>query len=843
MERDPIRYVWQKTRIMHLVAGLLVLALVPASWSSLALLRTLVDDAALGRAFADGQAAAALLAVEVTPPRAFGRPWMLFEGFVLPRETFAIAAAAGLFGLVALRTALITSLRSVGDRLATDLGHDLRTGLFQRIVSARPSAQDEATAAAAQIGNLATVSPFLGRALLTPLAAGADMATVLLFGFVLHRWLGLTLLVAVILQMLLPAAREDAERRVAEDGGRMDRRTARAAREAVRRLPAIRAHGTAQVERTAFAAQLRKEGRAERDALTWRLALRAAARLLREGAPAAVVAIGAWLVAAGDLSPGGLVAASIAVIAVARPATALARWRRDAAAARAVFDEIGRCVGALQARAARRPLTGALPATLGTVETVQLGALDPRATERVAGVDVKLALAQHVALVGEGARAFGAALGGAVEPTAGQILVDGTDLASVPAHLRARRIAYTGCDPVLLDARLRDNLLYGVAPVDAREAAALDERLIAAVTVAGLDAEVYALGLEHTVDPRREPRLAEAIVEARRAVRRTLSAEGLDGLVDPFAPERYNRHATVAENLLFGVAVGDTFGEAHLAAHPFLRAVLEAEELTKPLVDMGLAIATSMVEIFAGISEGHPLFAQFSFFAPGERSLYEELVARRTERRRGHEAGRDRDRLIALALRYVETRHRLGLLDERLEARVVAARATFAKLLPAGLQPAVEFYDPDRLCTAASLSDNLLFGRIAYDVAGAGERVHTMIRKVLAAQELDADVFRIGLEAHVAPRDGELLSLSPAVIDLARCLVRQPDILIVDRVFEGLSTAQADALVARLRAALKGRTLLAVLPEGLDRDGFDRTLAFARGGLVGQISTRSTADA
>ena len=45
-----------------------------------------------------------------------------------------------------------------------------------------------------------------------------------------------------------------------------------------------------------------------------------------------------------------------------------------------------------------------------------------------------------------------------------------------------------------------------------------------------------------------------------------------------------------------------------------------------------------------------------------------------------------------------------------------AARADFAKMLPMSLQPSIEFYDENRFCAAASVQDNVLFGRIASDM-------------------------------------------------------------------------------------------------------------------------------
>ncbi|MFL5074544.1 MAG: ABC transporter ATP-binding protein, partial [Microvirga sp.] len=365
-------------------------------------------------------------------------------------------------------------------------------------------------------------------------------------------------------------------------------------------------------------------------------------------------------------------------------------------------------------------------------------------------------------------------------------------------------------------------------------------------TAVGLDRLIHARGLSGTVNPGREPKLAAAIVDARRAVRAALAAEGMEDLVEPFDPKRYNHQATVGENLLFGMPLGDTFREANLPSHPFVRAILEAEGLTKTLAAMGLSIATSLVEIFADIPDGHPLFDRFSFFSASERAYFGDLVERQGEHRRGTETARDRERLMGLALRYSESRHRLGLVTPDIEARLVAARAAFATLLPLSLKPAIEFYDPEALCAAASLQDNLLFGRVNHDRAGAEALVRRLVRRVLTDRGLDQDVMRIGLETPVDVRGSDLAGNEIAAIDVARCLVRGPDTLIVEHALAGLPPGVAEEALTRLRRALVGRGLIVVLPElsqHMDTPPFDAVLRFDRGAATVDNRRRSVAAA
>src|SRR3546814_3651267 len=72
-----------------------------------------------------------------------------------------------------------------------------------------------------------------------------------------------------------------------------------------------------------------------------------------------------------------------------------------------------------------------------------------------------------------------------------------------------------------------------------------------------------------------------------------------------------------------------------------------------------------------------------------------------------------RQLLLGLPFNYVEARHRLGLVDATMAARLVKARHRLAERLQREAPAAVSFYRPDAYNAAASLQDNIMFGRSA----------------------------------------------------------------------------------------------------------------------------------
>jgi putative ABC transport system ATP-binding protein len=89
-----------------------------------------------------------------------------------------------------------------------------------------------------------------------------------------------------------------------------------------------------------------------------------------------------------------------------------------------------------------------------------------------------------------------------------------------------------------------------------------------------------------------------------------------------------------------------------------------------------------MVELFSGLSPDNPLFEQYSFISADELPNVRLLLQRLGGKGADAVPEADRARLMTLPLRYIEARHRLGLIDADMEDRLLAARRAFAANLP-----------------------------------------------------------------------------------------------------------------------------------------------------------------
>jgi putative ABC transport system ATP-binding protein len=189
-----------------------------------------------------------------------------------------------------------------------------------------------------------------------------------------------------------------------------------------------------------------------------------------------------------------------------------------------------------------------------------------------------------------------------------------------------------------------------------------------------------------------------------------------------------------------------------------------------------------------------------------------------------------------LSFAYIEPRHRFGLLTEDLMARIVEARSRFHEGLPKELAGAIERYDPMRFSTAASLMDNVLFGRIGHNQPDGPERIRAIVREILDELGLYDEVLDIGLEFNVGVGGRRLTGAQRQKLDLARALLKRADFLILNRPLSALDQRAQDQIVRNVLEEAKrdGRNpaIIWVLANPAMSQLFDRVIVFHGGELV-----------
>ena len=204
--------------------------------------------------------------------------------------------------------------------------------------------------------------------------------------------------------------------------------------------------------------------------------------------------------------------------------------------------------------------------------------------------------------------------------------------------------------------------------------------------------------MEHVwrLDPDAAPEAATRLLEARKALAQRLVEDGITSLVEVYDADRFNSNASVAENLLFGTPIGPVFDFDALADNTYVILVLEKVGLIEDLLAAGKQVAETMIEMFADLPPDHEFFEQFSFINASDLAEFSAILGRIGAGGPAALAKADRAKLLSLPFKLIPARHRLDVLDEAMQSRLLEARRVFRADLPAEARREIEFFDAER---------------------------------------------------------------------------------------------------------------------------------------------------
>ena len=532
-------------------------------------------------------------------------------GYELGQIEYLLMLCAVFLGLVLVNGGfkyVINVYRGVvGERMLRRLRYDLFVRVLRfPLPQFRRTSQGELVSMI--VAETEPLGGYMGDSIGLPAFQGGMLVTLLVFMFVQDPLLGTAAVALYPIQAwLIPKLQKKLNLKKKEKV-RLARALSERIGEVVTGIREVHTHDTSRFERAGYTERVGEIYRVRVQIYRLKFFIKFINNFIAQITPFFFYSIGGYLVIEGDLTFGSLVAVIAAYEKLADPWKELLNFyqiKEDARVKYELLRESFEVPGMLEPELidaepeTRAPIAGALVAS-----NVDLKEEDEGETTFPGGLSLTASLPASLAIVGgqnSGSDRLAHVVAGLKRPETGQLLAGALDLTAAPEAVTGRQIAYVGPETSLFSGTLRDNLLYSLKHRPTRDAAcdksdlaqwerrraeaagagnsihdvradwidyegadiedtgAVNARAIEVLSIAGMDEDIYQLGLQSSVDPEVAPALAHGLLEARRTLRARLDDPDIAPLVELFDRDAYNVNMTVAENLLFGTPKDRTF--------------------------------------------------------------------------------------------------------------------------------------------------------------------------------------------------------------------------------------------------------------------------------------------
>lgn len=522
---------------------------------------------------------------------------------------------------------------------------------------------------------------------------------------------------------------------------------------------------------------------------------------------------------------------------------------------------------------------------LGKITTNNLAYAEDEEARSIDAVSAELDIPKHTAIIGATSRDsddFTRLLTRLIVPVAGEIQIDQQNTRTIPEAVLGRKMAYCDADSYVFNGTIADNLYYGlkhqaiaewdgslIEPpgratfikealaagnstqdsatnwIDFQATGSLNREqfqsmLINVLGIVELDEELFKLGLNQVAKLDAHTGLNEKLLQLRTIVAQKVNTTKNAELVDGFHPDIYSNNLSVANNILFGSSLSDEFNPEMLPANTLINQLLTDQGLNEKFLTIGLKLAELMLDIFTDVDDDSELFEQFSFIKSDDFNDYERILKQVKNHGIDGLLNTDREWLKTLTYQLTPAQHRLGLINDEIKPLILSVRKALRKKLGDNNKKVI-FFDVDKINPSLSIQDNIIFGRIVNNIARAETTICQIIIDAVNQLQLREQVVIFGLDYIVGNAGRRLTSTQRQQIIVARCLIKNPDILVINQALSALSPQQQKEILFKIIEYRKGKNIIWTLNDPDLQSHFDSTLTIHDGKLISHVDTKIAA--
>ena len=476
----------------------------------------------------------------------------------------------------------------------------------------------------------------------------------------------------------------------------------------------------------------------------------------------------------------------------------------------------------------------------GNIAVNDLSFLTEGGTRLLTGINFDLKHGEHMALVGysgSGKSTLAQCMVQLVKYTGGEILIDQNEVSNLTKRDIIRNIGFISQTPFIFEGSIEENLLYAVRSVAGQASSdsppdlpGLDDRILV-LQQTGLFTDVLRFGLNAVLDKNKHKDIIEQILIVRKTFWKNFGKDMAE-FIEFYDPDHYLSYSSVAENIIFGDPQDDAFHVENLIQNERFIEFLAEAGLKAPLIYLGVGLVEELLKIFDHGTSGEEI-SEFGLICPEEIDDYKRLLYNIKKKGIQKVPGRAREKILHLALGFIPRKHGFLRLPKKLETQILDGRALFREKISATAPGAISFCRMSKYMQSQSILTNIFFGKLKDESATAQEKINTCIHRLLIQEEFLEDILEMGMQYPVGTKGENLSGGQRQKLAIARILLKQPPVLIMDEATSGLDNDSQGRIQELLEARWKGKSTLIAVVHRLDIiKNYDRVAVMKAGKIV-----------
>ncbi len=858
MDKNIYQFIWKYSARQQILVALLTIASFPVLYASLELPKIIIN-----RAISNPTAERAILGIGMDPVHYLLVLCVAFLVLVLANGAFKMRINT-MKGVIGERQVRRLRFMLLDRMLRFPLPHFSKVSQGELISTVTAETEP--------------LSGFIGDAFAQPLYQGGTMVTILLFLFIQEPLIGLVSVALIPVQAYLIPKLQIKVKQLGKERVRKVRQISERIGESVENIKEIRTNGTIRYVEADFSKYLGQIFDIRFEIYQRKYFIKFLNNFINQVTPFFFFSIGGYFVLKGDLTLGSLVAALSAFKDLTAPWKELLDYYQNAYDAQIKFEQISDQFSPPFLFDWPVPAPG-LPSDLRAPYRMESVSWANEYGDRMlTRLSLDIPPGALIGIAGSNAlalRRLGEMMVRLSPPTSGRILIGEHPLDTLPLDLLGRRMAYAGPEPHMFTGSIMQNMTYGLRhrpPVEVPDQITPERRrqireseasgnptesmedvwtdfaqigvtdwktlrpwMVQCLEATGGEEQVYRRGLREVFDPDEYPFIAEPLLRTRHRLRETLTARGMDGMLERFERDRFNVHASLAENMLFGLPDGKSLTVARLVCHSTLRGLMEKHGLWEPAVGIGRRFSMRVVSVYQDSADGEVLMMRYPHL---DDALFEELVESVNRlRRRADQLERrqsDSDKLLfaTMFLMIVPNRDGLDLVPPAQRDAIMAIRRRLLDDMPFDLRDSIHLFDPNLYNGRLNVLDNLLFGRVTTENPQAIAELRALVDEALTETDSRSYVLLLVALGEVGI-GGSLLPVGVRQrIQMVRGLMKKPDIFVVHQALNSYDPPERMEIIQRMKDLLPTMTVIVLEDRIADEHGFDRVYDLEEGRLI-----------